>query len=229
MMKFLFYKQYRKTFFYILLLTISPNLLNAQQIDFKASAPQVGLSGEEFQLLYTINAKGVNFEGPSSIRNFEIVSGPSFYESSNIYLQDGDTVKELTQYYGYVIKSDYPSIYTLPSAKIQVDGKIYVSNTVDTKIVLKEEDYTQQDYYDPDLEALDRAVNTAGESFTIYIIITTLFLIVGFGCLIIGFVKNKKSFKISGFIILGMSIMYILYFFILQKLVLFISSLAHSA
>ena len=73
-----------KGFGLIIWLFIS-SLAYAQEVEFKASAPAVVATGEQFRLSYTLNKEGSNLRVPT-LEGFDLLAGPgtsqSFYSST---------------------------------------------------------------------------------------------------------------------------------------------------
>ena len=72
-------------FIFCLLLMNSTTLLNAQDVQFTASAPGVVEIGEQFRLTFSINTKADQFI-PPGLQDFIVLMGPStsFRQSTSI-------------------------------------------------------------------------------------------------------------------------------------------------
>lgn len=117
----------------IILLFIAP-WVSAQQVEFKASAPSVVATGEQFRLSYTINKEGTNLQVPT-LEGFDLLMGPSLSQSSSFSMVNGKTTQSVSFTYTYVLEGTKEGIYQIPAATISVDGKQYQSNTLRIEVV----------------------------------------------------------------------------------------------
>ena len=108
--------------------------LAAQEVQFVGSANSVVESGEQFRLIYTLNADGSDFTGPA-IQNFAVLAGPSQASSSSVQYINGRIMQSAAISITYVLQAVQPGTYTLPPASIIVSGKKLQSNAVTIKVV----------------------------------------------------------------------------------------------
>ena len=71
-----------KRLYFIILLIFAKSTF-AQDVTFTASAPEVVELGQQFRLIYTINAQAEKFSAPA-INEFSVLAGPSTSQSSNV-------------------------------------------------------------------------------------------------------------------------------------------------
>ncbi len=122
----------------IITLIISIHPLFSQE--FRATVNRNPVSaGERFQVTYTFEGDGSNFQGPS-FKDFTYIGGPS--QSQSIQIINGRMTKSLS--YSYVLLAGNPGTYTIPAASILVDGKKIYSNTITLNVVKSQQDATQQ-------------------------------------------------------------------------------------
>ena len=105
-----------------------------QTVQFKASAKNVVRIGERFNLVYTLNAEGSSFRGPV-MENFNVLAGPHTSSSSSIQVINGKISRSVEYTYTYVLTAGEEGIFTIPPAKIIVDGTIHESNEVKVQVV----------------------------------------------------------------------------------------------
>lgn len=123
-----------KTLGVILLLFVS-SLAFAQQVEFKASAPSVVATGEQFKLSYTLNKEGTNLQVPT-LEGFDLLMGPSMSQSSQYSMVNGRTTENsVTFTYTYLLEGTKEGTYKIPAATITVDGKQYKSNELEIRVV----------------------------------------------------------------------------------------------
>lgn len=127
----------RITLFTILLIAFSSFNLRAQDIEFRAQAKSAVLSGEKFQLIYSINEEGEDLRLPP-LNNFTILMGPSVMTSSSTQFINGKVTSSKQYSYTYILKCDKPGKYTIDAAQIMVKGKKYQSNNLTIEVVKDE-------------------------------------------------------------------------------------------
>lgn len=118
---------------FIILLFIS-SIVTAQEVEFKASAPSVVETGEQFRLAYSINKEGSNLNVPT-LDGFELLMGPSPSQSVSVYSINGKTTQSMTFTYTYLLIGEKEGTYQIPPATIVVDGKQYKSNGLKIQVV----------------------------------------------------------------------------------------------
>lgn len=103
--------------------------VQAQQIQFTASAKSVVAVGERFQLQYKINAEGTGFKGPNIV-DFNVLTGPNTSTSSSVQIIGGQVTREVSYTYTYVLAATKEGTFTIPPATINYDGRQFTSNAV---------------------------------------------------------------------------------------------------
>ena len=107
----------------------------ADNITFTANAPEVVVSGDQFRLSYTINSQKVrDFRAPS-IKEFEVLMGPSRSTQSSTQIINGNVTSTSTITFTYILMAGKEGTYTIPGATIVADGKNYTSNSVEIKVL----------------------------------------------------------------------------------------------
>ena len=121
---------------FILLIT---NLLSVQvsgqDIGFKASAnPRVLRTGEQYRLEYEINVNVSDMEIPS-LKDFQLLGGPSTSSSTSIQIINGKTTRSVQYVYTYYLRALKEGTFTIPPAKARYKGKTYESNSVTVEVI----------------------------------------------------------------------------------------------
>lgn len=107
----------------------------AQDISFKASAPQVMRTGEQFQLEYTINANVDEFT-PPNFDEFRFLGGPSQGSSTSISMVNGKTTRVSTYTFSYYLQAPAAAgTYTLQPALAKFKKKEVNSNSLTIEVV----------------------------------------------------------------------------------------------
>ncbi len=91
--------------------------VTAQSLSASVSKNPVAV-GEQFQLTFTLNATGSNFEGPS-LNDFFVLSGPN--QSSSIQIINGNISQSLS--FTYILQAKTEGQYKIGSASIMCNGK----------------------------------------------------------------------------------------------------------
>ena len=107
----------------------------ADNITFTANAPEVVVSGDQFRLSYTINSQKVrDFRAPS-IKEFEVLMGPSRSTQSSTQIINGNVTSTSTITFTYILMAGKEGTYKIPGATIVADGNNYTSNSVEIKVL----------------------------------------------------------------------------------------------
>ncbi len=116
--------------FFILISTVIGTWAD-DKITFTANAPEVVVSGDQFRLSYTVNTKKVrDFRAPS-IKDFEVLMGPS----RSVQYQSINGVETNTITFTYILMAGKEGTYNIPGATIVADGNNYTSNSVEIKVL----------------------------------------------------------------------------------------------
>ncbi len=110
------------------------NLLSAQNVQFTAQAPKVTEVGEQFELVFSVNAEPTDLIIPK-MTDFRVLFGPSTSQSSNTQWVNGKVSISSTYGYSYVMQATKPGKYIIGSAEITVNGKKYKSNPINIEVV----------------------------------------------------------------------------------------------
>lgn len=117
----------------IILLFVS-TLAYAQNVEFRATAPSVVATGEQFRLSYSINKEGANLQVPT-LEGFDLLMGPSTSQSSSFSMVNGKTTQSVSFTYTYILEGVKEGTYQIAPATITVDGQEYKSNGLKIEVV----------------------------------------------------------------------------------------------
>lgn len=123
----------RKLVIVVFLLNCIAVTANAGDIKFTASAPAEVQAGQQFRLVYTINAEADNFVAPE-ITGFAIIAGPSHASSSSVQIINNQVTRTFSYTYTFTLAAYKEGRFTIPAAKVRSGGKQYTSNTVTIKV-----------------------------------------------------------------------------------------------
>ena len=106
-----------RRYFFILSLLNGLIYLNAQDVKFTSYAqPAVLRVGEQFQLVYELNANPSELEIPE-LNDFRLLGGPSTSTSSSFQIINGKTTRSVNYSYTYYLQAINEGIFTIPPAK----------------------------------------------------------------------------------------------------------------
>lgn len=108
--------------------------LAGQSITFRASSKDQVMTGERFQVAYTINAQGTDFRGPG-FDGFRVLTGPNPSTSHNYQIINGKMSQSVNLTFTYILQATTEGEYEIPPATINVDGKEYTSNALQVKVI----------------------------------------------------------------------------------------------
>ena len=123
-------------FFYITLLTMVCTTLHAKDdVTITAEGPEVVVSGDQFQLAYTINTQKVkDFRAPA-MKGFDVLMGPSRRSFSNTQIINGKMSSESGITYTFILLAKEAGEFTIPGATAMADGKELRSNPLHVKVL----------------------------------------------------------------------------------------------
>ena len=123
----------------VFILWFITDLAYAQNVEFWVSTPAVVTVGEKVRITYTLDGEGL-WKAP----DWEIVDwgeglkklyGPRLSESVSFFVKDGSQVQCLSYSYTYVLEGVKEGIYDIDPAMVMIEGKQYVSNALNIKVV----------------------------------------------------------------------------------------------
>lgn len=124
----------KKTILYIIFIFTSIAVANAQGISFTASTKNTVGVGEQFKVVYTVNAQGSAFKAPA-FKNFEVLSGPNQSSSSSVQIVNGAMTQSVSFSFTYYLQATKEGTFNFSPAIITINGKTYQSNSIAIKVV----------------------------------------------------------------------------------------------
>jgi hypothetical protein len=113
---------------------LSPGLAFAQDVSLKASSKSQVEVGEQFQIVYELNAEGSGFKGPA-FSGLRVLTGPMSSTSSSIQIINGQMSRSFNQSYTYIVVASQEGSVSVPSATVNVSGKLYSSGKLTIEVV----------------------------------------------------------------------------------------------
>ncbi len=123
-----------KKLLYIILILITPFGSYAQNISFTAEAPRTVSVGQQFRIIFNVNAKGRNFTAPV-FQDFDVLMGPSQSSSRSMQIINGNISQSFSYSFTYILVAKKEGEFTIKPAKITVKRKTYTSNSLTIKVV----------------------------------------------------------------------------------------------
>ena len=115
------------------------------KVSFTASAPDAVAVGDQFRLSYTITTKKVrDFQAPS-MKGFDVLMGPSRSEQSSVQSINGKTTSTSRITFTYILMANTEGEYTIPGASITADGNQMISNSVNIKVLPRDNAASSQE------------------------------------------------------------------------------------
>ncbi len=145
-----------------LLLLITFNISNAQDVQFTASSKNIVSTGEQFRLVFSLNNKPSSFKAPS-LNGFDILMGPSTSSSSSIQIINGQVSQSVSYSYTYILTATKEGKYMIEPAEANVGGKTYKSNSISIEVVKGNQSTTQQNNQNQNQSQTNNSVDVSGD------------------------------------------------------------------
>ncbi|MCQ2347580.1 MAG: BatD family protein [Paludibacteraceae bacterium] len=103
--------------------------VSADDVVFRAEAPNKVVAGRPFQLTYSINQRARDLQAPE-FNGFDYLAGPYTSQSSSTSFVNGRRTSSFSLTYTYTLMGTNPGDFTIGPATITCDGQKYTSNGV---------------------------------------------------------------------------------------------------
>ena len=133
-----------KLSFSLIMLLVSSLAFAATPITFETEAPLQAVAGEPFRVGFTLNTQSDNpnsFKAPS-FDGFEVLAGPNMATSSSTQIINNQITSRVNITFTYVILAQEGGIYTISSASIENEGKLYTSKPQPIEVISAEQSQT---------------------------------------------------------------------------------------
>ncbi|MDR0686771.1 MAG: BatD family protein [Dysgonamonadaceae bacterium] len=138
----------RSKVLFFILLCLSTLTASAQDVTFKASATQVAIANQRFQISFTLTTtngkQGQNFQPPASFGGLDVVFGPAKNESFSTSISGNQTVSQHSLQLIYTVMAPKEGEYTIGTASIKVDNSEYKSEPLTVKVLPPDQNTTEQ-------------------------------------------------------------------------------------
>ena len=110
----------------------------ADDVVFKAKAPNKVVAGKTFQVTFSVNEQSRDLRAPQ-FTDFDVLSGPYTSTSSSSSYVNGQRTSTFEQSYTYTLRANKAGTYSLSPATIKVNGKDYQSNGLRIEVLPEDE------------------------------------------------------------------------------------------
>jgi uncharacterized membrane protein len=123
-----------KRFFIFLTALLGAGVMQAQTVEFTASAPRVVTVGEAFRITFTLNNEFENFTAPE-FGGFTVLAGPSRSTSTSVQIVNGKTSYNRSSSLVYILQASQEGTVNIGAAEATVEGKTYQTKTLSIQVV----------------------------------------------------------------------------------------------
>lgn len=120
-------------FFFALILSLSQAFAQSE-VAFKAMAPGSVAMGEQFKLVYSINAQARDLQTPD-LSDFDVLFGPATTEFTSMNYTNGKATNEYSLSMTYTLMPKKEGTFTIGPASIKAKGANYSSNALTIKVL----------------------------------------------------------------------------------------------
>lgn len=124
----------RFTLHILLLFLLKAGVVWGQNVEFKATAPGEVAVGEQFRLVFSVNAQANGFKAPA-IKDFTILTGPNQSSSSSMQIINNQVTRTVEYSYSFLLQANKEGSFSIPDASVTVDGSVYQSKPVRIRVV----------------------------------------------------------------------------------------------
>ncbi|MDR0737992.1 MAG: BatD family protein [Prevotellaceae bacterium] len=123
-----------KRFFIFLIILLDAGMMQAQTVEFTASAPRIVTVGEAFRITFTLNNEFENFTAPD-FGGFSVLAGPSRSTSTSVQIINGKTSYNRSVSMVYILQANQEGTINIGAAEALVEGKAYQTKTLSIQVV----------------------------------------------------------------------------------------------
>ena len=126
----------KKTGIYIMLLLMLSwqFAAAAEEVQLTARGPHEVSVGQEFQIVFQVNANANNFT-PPDFQGLQVLSGPNTSTSSSFQMINGRTSQSFNVSYSYIVMAQKTGAVQVGSASVNYKGKKYSSSPLQIKVI----------------------------------------------------------------------------------------------
>lgn len=124
----------RILFLFSLTLLIGISGLKAQNIEFKAIAPEAVVVGQQFRLTFSVNAEAKDLR-VQELPDFDVLMGPTLSQSHSTSISGRQRVTETNYSFTYILMAKKEGTFNIPPATIKANNANYTSNALVVRVL----------------------------------------------------------------------------------------------
>jgi hypothetical protein len=109
--------------------------LKAEEVTFRAAAPEAVVMGQQFRLTYTLNVEDGRELRLPDLAGFDVLMGPSTSTSRSTRNVNGVSTSTVTQAFTYILMPKKEGTFNLAPATVKVKNSTYTSNALVIKVL----------------------------------------------------------------------------------------------
>lgn len=106
----------------------------ANEVSLSARGPHQVTVGQEFQIVFEVNANASNFT-PPDFQGLQVLSGPNTSTSSSFQIINGQTSQTYSLSYSYIVMAQKPGTIQVGPATVSYKGKKYTSDAFRIRVL----------------------------------------------------------------------------------------------
>lgn len=124
----------RILFLFSLIVVAGLSGLKAQDVEFKAIAPEAVVVGQQFRLTFSVNAEAKDLR-VQELPDFDVLMGPTPSQSHSTVITNGKRTSETNYSFTYILMAKKEGTFNIPPATIKVKNANYTSNALVVKVL----------------------------------------------------------------------------------------------
>jgi len=124
----------RILFLFSLIIVAGVSSLKAQDIEFKAIAPEAVVMGQQFRLTFSVNAEAKDLR-VQELPDFDVLMGPTPSQSHSTSIINGKRSSETNYSFTYILMAKKEGTFNIPPATIKVKNANYTSNALVVRVL----------------------------------------------------------------------------------------------
>ena len=124
----------KRLIIFLVILLSNFSATKAADVKFTSAAPSAVVKGEQFRLVFSINADARDLRAPD-MPDFQVLMGPSKSSYSSMQVINGNVTSEVSSSFTYILMADKEGTFVIPAATATINGKKYASNSLTIKVL----------------------------------------------------------------------------------------------
>ncbi len=124
----------RILFLFSLIVVAGISSLKAQDVEFKAVAPEAVVVGQQFRLTFSVNAEAKDLR-VQELPDFDVLMGPTPSQSHSTSIINGKRSSETNYSFTYILMAKKEGTFNIPPATIKAKNANYTSNALVIRVL----------------------------------------------------------------------------------------------